>query len=105
MDEKPSQPGEVTPKLELTELGNSGGAADRGKAAFIEVMEVAAAFVIQRASDVLGHESALLYSDRRDSWKQVAVLVFEASKVADYEDFRTSRNAEVRFDEHTARAV
>src|ERR1019366_8280601 len=37
VDEQPREPGEIAGQLELAELGDGGGAADRGQAAFVVV--------------------------------------------------------------------
>src|SRR5260370_16511916 len=49
MDEEPGQPGEISGQLELAELGDSGGAADCGQAAFVVITKIAARLIFKVA--------------------------------------------------------
>ena len=57
VDEQPCQPGEIAGEHELAELGNGGGAADRGQAAFIVIMEIASRLVFRSRAMVSATQS------------------------------------------------
>ena len=105
VDEQPRQPGEISRQFELAQLGDGGGAADRGQAAFVVIVKIASRLMLQVASDGFCDPVPLLDGDRRDSGEHLAVFVRECGQVAENKYFPVPGNAEIGLDEHAASAV
>ena len=105
MDEQPRQPGEISGQLELAELGDGGGAADRGQAALIVIMKIAPRLVLKIASDGVRNPVPLLDGDWRDPGSILPFSSLKRGEVANHKYFRVSGNAEVGLDEHATGAV
>src|SRR4029077_18866391 len=108
VDEEPCQPGEISGQVKLaglSELGDGGGAADGGQAAFVVVPKFAARLIFKVAGDGVRHPFSLLDGDRCDSGGHLAVFVCECGEVADNQYLGMSGNAEVGLDEHATGAI
>ena len=105
MNEQPRQPGEIAGQLELAELGDGGGAADGGQAAFIVIVKIASRLVLEIARDRVRDPVPLLDRDWRDARQHLAILVSERGQVANHEYFRMSGDAEIGLHEHAPGAV
>src|ERR1022692_240689 len=105
VDEEPGEPGKVSGDFEFADLGDGGGASNRGATAFVVIIKIAAWLIFQVAGDGFGNPVALLDGDGGDSGKHLAVCVFQSCEVAEDEHFRVPWNAEVGLNQHAAGAV
>jgi len=106
VDEEPDQPGGVTGNMNAENVGDSGGAADDGHIAFVEVVEARwRSFTGQARDDDFCGEAAALDGDLSDAGKRLALFTCGVSEIAHDENFRMAGNGEIGLDFDAAGAV
>src|SRR5579872_5440266 len=87
-------------KAETAEVGNSGGAADHGQIALVEIVERLNGPAAQAIQNGFGGVPAFLHRDRCDAWK-----VVQGSRVSGYEDLGMAGYGEVGLDANASSLV
>jgi len=106
VDEQPDKPGRKAGNVNAENVGDSGGAADDGHFAFVEVTETRGrSFTRKTRSDDFGGEAAALDGDLSDAGKRRALVICGVSEIADDENFGMAGNGEVGLNFDAAGAV
>ena len=105
MNEKPSEPGDESGDMDLSELRDRGGAAYRRQAAFVPVLKILAGLSGEIEADRFGNEATLLHRDRSYAGKRLSSLVLEGGEITDHKNLGMTWDAEIGQYLNAARAV
>src|SRR4051794_13006058 len=91
--------------MQAAELGDPGGAADGCEISFIQVVEIVARLALDASPDIPGSSLSLLNRGRRDSRDGLPGLIFYIGEIANHQDLRVIRKAEILRHFYATRAI
>ena len=91
--------------MQRANLSHGGGATNGRHNAAVEIVERPARLPLDRAPDICSDRIALLDGHGRNTWQHLTVWLSRGRQVADYEDLRMSRNAQVGLNGNATAAI
>src|SRR3954469_15525164 len=91
--------------MEPPELGNTSCAPDGGEITFVQIIKIFARFALDASPDIPGSSLSLLNRGRRDSRDGLPGLIFYIGEIANHQDLRVIRKAEILRHFYATRAI